>query len=621
MKRIALASSNRFLQIIVVLLAIAGAIGASSAQMRKPAASKPEDQFATAIRARIQNTLDQLSIDGEFSAAEKSLTDTFDQVIAYAQPSEKQLFYDAAFALRLVRQSGASDKAARLDQFKCLRENDDLARTLVFAMKPETEKPADVLAVLDRLRAKHAAILNKYADLAAAICIVHDRPLERQINENRVAGPDPVALFEYFVSNEKRMYFGVQNVPAEVLIYVVDAAASINELNWALQRYAGNKNVGGLFFDIKYDWDNFQDDKPKKVTLAGYNLPNILKLGGVCADQAYFATTVGKAIGVPTATASGASSEVSHAWVGFIQSDGRRSWWNFDTGRYEAYQGVRGMVEDPQIRKLIPDSYVSLVADFVMCKEIDRRAAAAMSDAAARLLELQQTKARFAPPPPEGIERQALRTPTTADALALLETGLSGSPGYAGGWMIIQKLAADGQLTLDDKKKWEGILFRLCGQRYPDFYLAVLAPMIRTVDDLKEQNAFWNAAFQRFSSRPDLAASVRMEQADMFMREKNPGKAMECYQDVINRFSNAGPFVLEALVKAETLLQRAGNDRAVVGLYEHAWSLIHKPKNDMGSAFASQSNWYRVGSMYAKRLEQAGMGGEAGKVRTAIKVK
>src|SRR4029453_9774654 len=186
---------------------------------------------------------------------------------------------------------------------------------------------------------------------------------------------------------------------------------------------------------------------------------------------------------------------------------------------------------------------------------------------------------------------QPLRAPTTADALALLEAGLSGSPGYAGGWMIIQKLAADDAPPLDDKKKWEGILFRLCGQRYPDFYLAVLAPMIRTVDELKEQNAFWNAAFQRFSGRPDLAASVRMEQAEMFMREKNPAKAMECYQDVINRFANAGPFVLEALVKAETILQKAGNDRAVLGLYEHAWSQIRKPRNDMGSVFASQSNW------------------------------
>ena len=38
----------------------------------------------------------------------------------------------------------------------------------------------------------------------------------------------------------------------------------------------------------------------------------------------------------------------------------------------------------------------------------------------------------------------------------------------------------------------------------------------------------------------------------------------------------------------------------------------------MAGVFAMQSNWFRVGEMYAKRLDDAGMGDDAANVRTAL---
>jgi hypothetical protein len=141
--------------------------------------------------------------------------------------------------------------------------------------------------------------------------------------------------------------------------------------------------------------------------------------------------------------------------------------------------------------------------------------------------------------------------------------------------------------------------------------------MIETVDDAKEQNALWNAAFERFGKRHDLAAAVRMSQAEMWRKHKEPAKAGQCYEDVIDRFANAGPFVISALKEAEEILREARDGRRVLALYERAWSRIKRPR-DMAGAFAKQSNWYKVGSMYAKRLDEAGLGGDADKVRTAI---
>lgn len=597
--------------------------GPSIAQIRKPAATTSavtDSALSQAIRAAITQSLDQLQQDGDFAKAQTSLRVIFDQVIAFADLSDRSLFRDSAFVLRLVQLVGQADAGTRMDLLKYLRDNPDLARALAFLVQPTIEKPAEVFALLERLRQRHGEMLNKYANLAAAICVVHDRPYFRQINENRDSAPDPLLLFEYFVANESKMYFGVRDVPAELLIYVVDSTASIVEMQWALQRYAGDKNVGSHFFDVDYDTANFKEGKPKKVDAAGWNLPNILKYGGVCADQAYFAMSIGKAIGVPTTYTRGASGEVSHAWVGFLQSDGRRAWWNFQTGRYEAYQGIGGIVDDPQTRRPIPDSYVSLLADFVSARELDRQAAASLTNAAKRMMELQKAGRALQPPCPAGLELTAARKPETAAALALLEAGLSASPGYAEGWFTLQQFAADGRLSLEDKKRWEGVLNRLCGQRYPDFYLAILGPMIETVADVKDQNALWNAAFRNFSNRSDLAAQVRMQQAQMWMKQKEPAKAGQCYEDVINRFANAGPFVIDALIKAENILRSARDGPRVLALYEKAWSQMKKP-HDMAGIFFQQSNWYRVGDLYAKRLDEAGRQGEAMKVRTAITVK
>ena len=92
-------------------------------------------------------------------------------------------------------------------------------------------------------------------------------------------------------------------------------------------------------------------------------------------------------------------------------------------------------------------------------------------------------------------------------------------------------------------------------------------------------------------------------------------KAGQCYEDVINRFANAGPFVLDALRGAEELL---GDDRRrVLTLYQQAWNRINRPPN-MAGVFFRQTNWYRVGDRYGQRLQEAGLHTDAARVWKTI---
>ena len=247
-----------------------------------------------------------------------------------------------------------------------------------------------------------------------------------------------------------------------------------------------------------------------------------------------------------------------YAWVGFLQSDGKKAWWNFNAGRYPEYQGVRGILQDPQTRHIIADSSVSLLADLIHAPET-RSAVCCGSNgwrAGACISFMKSGRAMAA--------REAFRACSSSNArlmsklkLDLLEAALRACPGYAPAWIAVRDLAQNGALTLDQKKKWAQVLHRLCAERYPEFELAILEPMIATVEDVDEQNKLWNAAFNSMGKRVDLAAEVRMAQAAMWKDAGQPQKAGRCYEDVIVRYANAGPFIVGALREAEKISDRA----------------------------------------------------------------
>jgi hypothetical protein len=592
----------------------AAAMAIAAAGDRAPAAppatttsapAKRQATFDLWTQARVKTALDKLEADGDFAAAQESLLKTFATVVGYGTEKHVAAFHAAAYGLRLAEQLENVDGG--VEMLKFLRKNAQLGRTLAFLISPKDD-PKEVYRQLAALRVKHEKELETYAQLAAAICVVHDRPMTRRVNENRRISADPVAIFEYYVANEKAMYFGVKNVPAELLIWVVDTTSSIEEMTWALRRFGKDDMVGKRFFDITYDEDHFRKGTPKKVNEAGYNLPNILQYGGICADQAYFAIEVGKAIGVPTAYASGASAESAHAWVGFLEARGKQGWWNFDVGRYEEYKGVRGWVLDPQTREKVPDNYVSLVGELIGTTDADRETTAAMTDAAGWLALLASQGEVFAADPPDapyGDIRKKCRPASAESALELLEMGLKLDVGYPRGWLTVRDLAADGKMTLEQKKRWSEIVLKLCGGKYPDFALEILGPMIMTVSDVKEQDRLWSAAFAIFLPRPDLAAEVRMNQAQMWLNHKDPAAAAVCFKDVIDRYCNAGPFILPALEGAEAILRDTGKDKQVVALYADTWKRIVRSK-DMNGPFMTQSNWYRVGKLLAGKMREAG---------------
>lgn len=567
------------------------------------------------VDQRIEQINQLLKEQKAYDKAQAQAQELFDYLVAYNPARQTQAFVEAAFLQRLTTQLAATDPKVRDKAASILLQSPELARELVFGFTAH-DKPTDVFNVLVRLHEAQGENISKYPALTAAMCLVHDQPLTRYINENTVSAGDVLKLFEYYWANEKKMLFGLTRMPTALLIWVVDSTTPVTEMQWALDKFAGDKAVGSRFFDIQYDHDHLQRGTPKKVTVKGFNLPNILKYGGVCADQAYFACEVGKSIGVPTAYVTGQSGTVGHAWVGFVQVQAGKGIWNFDEGRYPEYQGIRGVVEDPQTRQPISDSGVGLLAELIGTRAEDRYTAIALTDAAKRLAAMDAgsgVKAPFLAATDSGPTPPPVRSASPEDQLALLETGLRSCPGYAPAWYIVGDLARDKKITEGQIRIWAAMVQRLTGQKYPDFTMDILKPMIAAIPEVLEQNRLWESAFRLVQQRKDLAAEIRVAQGQLWETQGDSRKAGKCYEDVITRFVNAGPFALEALDRTAAMLRESGMSDKVIGLYESTWGRTEKPSG-MAGVFMSQSNWYQIGKAYAVQLRAAGQTHKADEV-------
>ncbi|MBN1257039.1 MAG: hypothetical protein JXA52_04980 [Planctomycetes bacterium] len=574
-----------------------------------PAKAAENTSLAGTVAWRAQGIIDYTQQTGDFETAEQEAGKLFDSVTAYAPLDDADPFITADFTLNLLRQY---KHYGDLEFFKYLCEHQELAYTLTFLIKPE-ENPGDIYALLKKLQEKYGAEVFKYNNLAAAIAVVHDSPLVHRINENSTTAEDPLKLFDYFLSNRQQMLFNIEKMPPELLIYVVDSAVSIKEMNWALRNYAGNNEVGKLFFKIDYDVGYYRRDEEKLVTAKGWNLPNILKYGGICADQAYFAVAVGKSIGVPTAYTSGKSASGSHAWVGFLQTKDNQGFWNFEIGRYEAYQGVRGWVWDPQTREWIPDGYVSVLAEMIGVKTRDFYASAAFSHAAKRLLELGKSGKSWEPAPlPGGSNNPRQVDFKTAEKFIL--KSLKHCLGYSPSWFLVSELARTGRLNLQQKQAWHERVEYMCSKKYPDFSMNILKPMVESVTDLEAQERMWIALEESFLKRKDLRAEARLAQGMMWEEAGERTKAGRIYKSIIDKYANDGPFVIEALLRSEKMLLLMNREERIPELYADAWSRLHKP-NLKGAKAAIKCNWFKVGELYYTRMLEA----EQSKTASAIK--
>jgi hypothetical protein len=232
--------------------------------------------------------------------------------------------------------------------------NEDFSGQFFSDMKGVDQLP-NALAILDALYREDPARFAKYSSLALAIALVYDVPPPPfwphfQVTKEALARrlPKPSETFDRLTREDERghTYFRLAHLPAEELKFAVDAAAPAPELDWS----EANVPYSLDNFEQAYLMINYRMDRATnyaKATWSGqpYTLQAIKAQGGICVDQAYFATEAGKARGVPTLLFTGAGQDARHAWFGYLDAGHK---WRLDAGRYAEQRFVTGNAIDPQ---------------------------------------------------------------------------------------------------------------------------------------------------------------------------------------------------------------------------------------------------------------------------------
>ncbi len=226
-----------------------------------------------------------------------------------------------------------------------------------------------VFEILSTLHQRDPVKFKTYARLALAIAVVYDVPPPPIWPHGQVTPaalprkfPDPAEAFAWWIKQDQqgRTYHRLTKLGADELKFVVDVAAPFAELEWAqsVSDYPLS-HLDRAYTMVRYRNDRVANNSPMWLGKT-YKLPEILAAGGICSDQAYFATQVGKARGVPTLLIYGAGNDGRHAWFGFLDTSQK---WRLDAGRYAEQRFVTGFARDPQTWREFSDHELKFLTE------------------------------------------------------------------------------------------------------------------------------------------------------------------------------------------------------------------------------------------------------------------
>jgi hypothetical protein len=271
-------------------------------------------------------------------------------------------WYDLARWTQLLTAEEFSKIGLTEKEFVAMSQSDGLIGTVLGALHPKDNVPK-VFSVLGQLWKKDPEGVRDYPQLATAFAVVWDTPSphpwpHHQVSRQSILRSEETVAdrFQEYAGLDRagRLDFRFRDLTANELVFVVDSGTPSEELKWAREKHRANlTNFDRVFFEVPYDSRRLMAEEFVWPPDRPYRLATILKEGGICVDQAYFAVTVGKARGIPTLFFVGQGREGGHAWMGYLK---RNRTWDLDVGRYASQNYPVGNAFHPQTWDVVRDS-------------------------------------------------------------------------------------------------------------------------------------------------------------------------------------------------------------------------------------------------------------------------
>jgi len=525
----------------------------------------------------------------------------------------------------------ARDEASR-DLATWLLAHREVRRVLLRAME-DVPSPKKALEAFRELQAAHPDKVVEYPDLAAAFATA--RPM-RDV-EPLVTPATMLESFQYYTDPKRKFRFSPRKLPFELSRYLADTRISIEERTWAAQRYARTRNLGPTYFDVKYDHGFYRDNTPKKISELPYTLQNLLKVGGVCIDQAYYACQVAKSLGVPSAIVTGKGiSGMGHAWFTYFQMNpaATDASWSGGAGRYSSQLYFTGQVTDPATGEGILDSELVLLGSATLLplrrREeaetavlIAKLAAEACADAnvPADPTPLKDLAAdyekRLAPQPGAAkLDVSWLRAKRAIDRSLvedLVGVAIQRNLAYTPSWELIIELRKADRLPAQGLDRFFNVLISKTGMSFPELSCQMIMQLVPTIPDAAKRESTYKRALALYGMRPDLRGNILLALGGDYQKAGDDKKALQMYQVAALQCIQVPDIAIPAAEKAEEILLAQDQPKVLLKMY---YTLFGSTRKEMGASdeLRKRTPNYKFGLRLAELLRAAGKGDMADKI-------
>jgi len=255
--------------------------------------------------------------------------------------------------------------ADNLKTFLALGQDDAVSHLFVEKLSPLDDKK-QALQLLLKLAQAQPDDLHEYAALGVAYSLVFDQPFPSywphpQVRQSAVpiGDLDVVQRFGFYVqaNRNKKTDRDLTQLPFEDLKFVVDSEVKLSEFQYAQDKRLPYEDFTQAFFAITYDESRVKSIRNMVMNwpFPSYTLQDIEKNNGICVDQSYYASILGKGRGIPTIAFHGQGSDGGHAWFGYLKHDLK---WVLDCGRYANQNYLKGYAIDPQTWHEVKDTTI-----------------------------------------------------------------------------------------------------------------------------------------------------------------------------------------------------------------------------------------------------------------------
>ena len=534
-----------------------------------------------------------------------------------------------------------------------LQQNGSFSR-LMFRALGEVRDVRESLGKLQELVEAESDGARDYADLAVAFAT--SQPLKHEREQ-----PQPASLlesFRWYTDPNNKFRYDLKALPYEVLRYLADTRLSLTERRWAMDNYGKSADPASSYHQINYDMDHLTKGKPKKIDAVPYTLENLKRLGGVCHDEAYFASEVCKAVGVPASVVFGrGGTGVPHSWLACLRvtKGGKEAHWDVQVARWAEHHYFFGVLHEPAGGEEIYDSVLALYGEAAMLPLQQREEA----DAAIALARLVDGASDGNAPPPGKTGRSTTPTQQAPASLgtlrALAESYAKAhashtdsaaldtrwiAPGprrkcdlglvedlvwlaiqrdlvHAPAWEFLVELRKRQRLPVDHLDRFLDVLMTRTAAKYPDFAYMTIMRMVSTVPEPeRRERVFRRVCSIYFGKRPDLYGRVLIAMGDDYREQGKKELALQTYQQATVKCVHVAELVVKAAERAEEMFNDANRRDLAIDMYQRLFGKVQK--DDMAGIFRNQTSHYQLGRRLADLLKAAGRPDAAKKVLSDI---